>query len=101
MVRLGFAAATLAAAAIVLGVRMAAATTLPVVPEYGVFQHAIAFSTTAANPWEQVGEHVTLTAPDGRRTAIGGFWSAARSPCEAFRPAVRPCRCRSSRPTWF
>jgi hypothetical protein len=46
------------------------------VPRFGLFQQRVGFTTSVANPWEQVKMAVRLTAPSGRTFAIGGFYAA-------------------------
>jgi uncharacterized protein DUF5060 len=66
----------LAAGAVVARVAAASATASVRVPRYGVFERALSFSTSAANPWEQVRERVTLSGPHRRKISIGGFYSS-------------------------
>jgi hypothetical protein len=65
----------LGCAAVGVGAALAAPSALPRVPRYGVFERAFRFTSTAANPWEEVRLDVTLTAPDGRHVSIGGFYA--------------------------
>jgi hypothetical protein len=65
----------LAAGAVAARVAAASGTAFPRVPRYGVFERALRFSTSAANPWAQVTERVMLSGPQRRRVSIGGFYS--------------------------
>jgi hypothetical protein len=59
------------------------------VPKYGVFEQSFSWPSSGyANPWEQVTLTMSLTAPSGQKTIIGGFfhsadlWKARFSPSE-------------------
>lgn len=58
------------------------------IPRFGIFEQSFSKSGNYANPWEQVRVSMTLTAPSGQRTTVGGFyyastlWKARYSPSE-------------------
>jgi hypothetical protein len=51
------------------------ATATPRIERFGVFERTFQWSSAGySNPWEQVTLTMTLTAPNGRRIHIGGFY---------------------------
>lgn len=72
--RVRLAGAIVCAGLLVLGSQLASASPVVRVPRYGVFEQALTFSTSVANPWEQVTETVTLTGPGGGTVSVGGFY---------------------------
>ena len=64
------------------------ARSLPRVPRYGVFEQSLRFATSAADPWEQVSESVTLTGPDGHSVSIGGFYAGGSTWTFRFAPGA-------------
>jgi hypothetical protein len=62
-------------ATVVVGAALTTASATARVPRYAVYVQAFRFTSAATNPWEQVRLTVALTAPDGRRVSIGGFYA--------------------------
>lgn len=58
------------------------------VSRYDVFEQSIRFSTSVANPWEQVDLAARLRAPDGHAVEIGGFYAGGSTWKFRFAPTV-------------
>jgi hypothetical protein len=83
-----FALAALALVATGVGSHVASADRTPRVARYAVFERALIFKTSAANPWEQVKADVRLLGPGGRRIDIGGFYVGGKTWKFRFAPGA-------------